>query len=116
MAGNFSPQTLSDRVLELIAARFRALSEPVRLKLIIALQDGEKNITDLVQATGQGQTGVSRQLQHLLNSGILARRRQGTCVYYSIADPAIFELCHHVCGSLHRQWLQTDKTSALFEP
>ena len=43
---------MSDGALELIAARFRALGEPSRLKLLIALEAGERNVTELVAATG----------------------------------------------------------------
>lgn len=115
MAKSFSPQTLTDEALELIAGRFKALSDPFRLKLIIALEEGEMNVTQLVEATGKLQTNVSRQLQHLMDSGIVARRRQGPFVYYRIADQAIFELCRHVCGSLQRQYTLHSHTSKLFE-
>jgi len=115
MAKTFSPQALTDEALELIAARFKALSDPLRLKLIVALESGEQNVTQLVEATGKLQTNVSRQLQHLMDSGVVARRRQGPFVYYRIADQAIFELCRHVCGSLQRQYVQQGRTSKLFE-
>lgn len=91
---------LSPRAVDLIADRFKVLSEPTRLKLIIALQDGERNVTELVETTGATQANVSRQLQKLAEAGILARRKQGLKVYYSIADPSIFRLCDAVCGSL----------------
>ncbi len=115
MAGTFSPQQLSAEALGLIAGRFAALSEVARLKLIIALEDGEKNVAELVAATGQEQTTVSRQLKHLVTAGVHARRRDGVRVYYSIADPAIFDLCRHVCGSLQRHFLSQAKTSGLFK-
>jgi len=115
MGKRFTPQALSDQALELIAARFKALSDPLRLKLIIALEDGEKNVTELVEATGKLQTNVSRQLQNLMDSGVVAKRRQGPFVYYRIADEAIFALCQHVCGSLHRQYAQQGQTYKLFE-
>lgn len=115
MGKRFTPQALTEEALELIASRFKALSDPLRLKLIIALEDGEKNVTQLVEATGKLQTNVSRQLQHLMDSGVVARRRQGPFVYYRIADQAIFELCRHVCGSLQRQFLQQGQVSQLFD-
>lgn len=115
MTRTFSPASLSIQALDLIATRFRALSEPARLRLIIALQGGEKNVTEIVKFTGMRQTNVSRQLQHLVEAGVLARRREGACVFYSIADPAIFDLCHHVCGSLHKQFADRGKASELFK-
>ncbi len=95
---------LTPEMLELIAERFKVLSELTRLKLIVALKSGEKNVTKLVQATGATQANVSCQLRTLTNSGILSRRKSGLKVYYTIADPAIFELCEHVCGSLKERF------------
>jgi len=46
---------LSDEALEMVAARFKALSEKTRLKLIIALEDGEKNVGELVKRVGANQ-------------------------------------------------------------
>ena len=97
---------LSDPALELIAARFRALSEPTRLKLLMALEEGEKNVTDLVNAIGATQTNVSRQLSVLTTAGLLARRKSGLSVIYRIADPGIFDLCNHVCKSLQKRITQ----------
>ena len=116
MVATFSPELLPEAALQLIAARFKALSEPLRLKLIVALHAGEKNVTDLVNATGTSQANVSRQLRQLTDAGILSRRKKANCVYYSISDPAIFELCHHVCGSLYRQFVEQGEVSALFTP
>lgn len=89
--------------MEMIARRFRVLSEASRLKLIIALEDGERNVSALVAATGLTQANVSRQLQALTDAGILGRRKEGLNVIYHIADPSIFEMCNHVCGSLQRR-------------
>jgi len=110
-----SHQNLSDEALRLVAARFKVLSEPLRLKLIIALESGEKNVTELVRLTGKLQTNVSRQLQLLSEAGVLTRRREGTSVYYRITDPAIFDLCRHVCGSLQKELQMKGETSRLFE-
>jgi len=94
---------LGDQALELIADRFRVLGEPMRLKLIIALEAGELNVTQLVEATNGTQANVSRHLQSLTSAGILARRKEGLMVYYFIADPSIFDLCESVCGSLQKR-------------
>ena len=95
---------LTDAALELIAARFRALSEPMRLKLLMLLEEGEKNVTELVQATGATQTNISRHLGVLTTAGLLARRKNGLQVFYRISDPGIFEMCAHVCKSLQQRF------------
>jgi len=94
---------LPPQALELIAARFRVLGESSRLKLISALQAGDRNVSELVEATGLNQANVSRHLQSLTDAGILARRKEGLNVIYSIADPSIFDLCDLVCGSVQKR-------------
>lgn len=99
-SGVVAPADISDEALELIAARFRVLGEPNRLKLIRALEGGELSVSALIAATGLAQANASRHLQTLTQAGILDRRREGTNVLYHIADPGIFRLCELVCGSL----------------
>ena len=91
---------LNDQALEIVARRFAVLAEPMRLRLIQALFDGEKNVGALVELTGGTQANVSRHLQTLTTAHILARRKAGLQVYYRIADPTIPKLCELVCGSL----------------
>lgn len=89
--------------LELVAERFAVLAEPMRLRLVQALFAGERNVTALVAATGGTQANVSRHLQTLARAHVLARRKDGLQVFYSIADPSIYELCALVCGSLEQE-------------
>jgi len=93
---------LNDHALEIVARRFAVLAEPVRLRLIQALFDGEKNVTELVAATEGTQANISRHLQTLMAAHILARRKEGLQVFYRIADPTIPKLCELVCGSLEK--------------
>jgi DNA-binding transcriptional ArsR family regulator len=105
-------QGMTPDALEFIASRFRVLSEASRLKLILALEEGEKNVTGLVETTGLTQANVSRHLQTLTGAGILGRRREGPNVIYYIADESIFELCDHVCSSLQKRLAQQARTFA----
>jgi ArsR family transcriptional regulator len=97
------PRPLSDEALVMIAHRFSVLAEPLRLRLIHALFEGEKSVNTLVELTGGTQGNVSRHLQTLTQAHILKRRKEGLQVFYSIADPSIFQLCDLVCGSLEKQ-------------
>jgi ArsR family transcriptional regulator len=97
---------MTEEALALVARRFAVLSEPMRLRLLHALFDGEKSVNTLVEATGGTQANVSRHLQNLADAGLLARRKEGLQVFYSIADPSIFTLCELVCGSLEKQHAQ----------
>jgi DNA-binding transcriptional ArsR family regulator len=91
--------------LDKVAERFKVLSELTRLRLIYALMDSEKTVSELVRETEGLQANVSKHLSVLLEAGILARRKQGTSAYYRIADESIFELCDLVCGSIHDRLL-----------
>lgn len=100
---------LPDAALELIAHRFRALSEPVRLKLLSALMQGEKNVTQLVEAAGTGQANVSKHLSILKQAGMIASKREGLATMCSISDPAIFQLCEIMCAKLKDEHAQRSK-------
>lgn len=100
------PRQLTDEALAMIARRFSVLSEPMRLRLLHALFEGEKSVNTLVETTKGTQANVSRHLQTLADAGLLARRKEGLQVFYTIADPTIFPLCELVCGSLEKQHAQ----------
>ena len=94
MATQLTPATI-----DLVAERFRTLGEPTRLILLDQLRRGqERSVTELVDATGAGQANVSKHLQILLAAGFVSRRKEGTTVYYQLADPSVFQLCDLVCG------------------
>ncbi|HRX54804.1 MAG TPA: metalloregulator ArsR/SmtB family transcription factor, partial [Verrucomicrobiales bacterium] len=84
---------ISDEALAMIASWFRVLAEPSRLRILRALEEGEKTITDLVVATGTTQANVSRHVQSLAEAGMVGRRKEGLLTICFIADPTITELC-----------------------
>jgi DNA-binding transcriptional ArsR family regulator len=93
MSKTASFQHMTEAALKLIAARFRALGEVSRLKLIFAAGNGEKNVTELIAVTGLSQANVSKHLHILTDSGILIRRQRGIFVYYSSPDLTFQKLC-----------------------
>jgi ArsR family transcriptional regulator len=100
------PHPLPDPLVELIARRFRAIGEPMRIRLIDRLREGEATVLELTDALDSSQQNVSKHLQVLLEAGILSRRKEGTYAYYAIADEAVLALCEQVCGSLQRQFAE----------
>jgi DNA-binding transcriptional ArsR family regulator len=96
---------MSDAALERVAAIFKMLSEPRRLKLLSALQDGEKNVSELVRLTDTSQANASKHLAVLTQAGIVSREQRGNSVYYRMADPCVYQLCDLVCGQLLRKLL-----------
>ena len=97
------PQPLPDDLVDLIAERFRALSEPTRIKLLDRLREGEATVLELTELIGTTQQNVSKHLGILQRSGIVARRKQGNFAYYRIVDESVVALCEGVCGSLQEQ-------------
>jgi ArsR family transcriptional regulator len=104
-----TPPPLSEEALILIASWFRTLAEPSRLKILRALEEEEKNITELVEATGLTQANVSRHVQTLVDAGMVGRRREGLTAICFIADPSITELCDNVCNNLLKRLSQQVK-------
>jgi len=94
--------------VELIAARFRVLGEPMRIRLLDALREAPATVQELQQATGASQQNVSKHLALLLRSGLVSRSKEGNFSLYAIADEAVFELCEQVCGGLRRQLDELD--------
>lgn len=100
------PSPLPDELVELIAQRFRVLSEPTRIRLLDCMREGPATVTELQAATTASQQNVSKHLGMLLDAGMVRRAKEGNRTYYSIADESLFELCEQVCGSLRRQIAQ----------
>ena len=97
-------QLVAEEKLELIAHRFRALSETSRLKIVIALFDGEKNVTEILKATGLTQANVSKHLQLLYQAKVVSRRRHKIHIFYRINESAAHEIVEALrklvnCGS-----------------
>jgi DNA-binding transcriptional ArsR family regulator len=100
------PHPLPDALVELVARRFRVLGEPMRIRLLDRLRDGEASVQELTEALASSQQNVSKHLAVLHEAGIVSRRKAGTHTYYDIADEGVLELCEHVCGGLRRQYAE----------
>ena len=91
---------MTPAALALVAARFKALSEPARLQILGVLRHGERTVGDLVEETGLGQANVSKHLQQLHTLAFVSRRKDGPFVYYELADASVFQLCDLICKRL----------------
>lgn len=96
-----SADEMGDRAAE--AATFlKALSHEGRLMILCHLSSGEKSVTTLEELLGARQAAVSQQLARLRSEGLVAARRDGKAIYYSILDPkagAIMALIYEMfCG------------------
>ncbi len=86
---------------DLLAALFKTLSEPVRLRIIyLLLEEGELCVCDLVETLGLSQSVVSRHLAYLRNNGLVLTRREGVWIYYHIVETCCQPLFQYIrqCG------------------
>jgi DNA-binding transcriptional ArsR family regulator len=93
--GKFS-RALTVAELEQIAARFKVLGEPMRLRILQAVCKEPRTVNDIVIATGSTQANVSKHLALLATAGILTRKKAGQRVYYGMKDRLAVKLCELV--------------------
>lgn len=81
------------------AANFlKALSHEGRLLILCHLTEGERSVTELEHLLDQRQAAVSQQLARLRLEGLVATRREGKAIFYSIQDSKVLQLVklmHH---------------------
>jgi DNA-binding transcriptional ArsR family regulator len=71
---------------------FRALSHPVRIKILEILIGGDRSVQELQATLKLDQPVVSQQLAVLRNQGIVTSEKKGQSVRYALRDPAIEDL------------------------
>ncbi|MBI5880228.1 MAG: winged helix-turn-helix transcriptional regulator [Chloroflexi bacterium] len=71
----------------------QTLASPVRLEILSLLRFGERRVNELAEQTGLKQANISQHLMVLRHKRIVIARRDGTSVYYGIANPKIVQAC-----------------------
>jgi ArsR family transcriptional regulator len=89
-----------DHVFDCVAELFALLSTPIRLKIISALCQDEKNVSQLLQEIDTTQPNMSQHLSTLYRAGVLSRRRDGAQVYYGLQSERVATLCRAVCSQV----------------
>ena len=92
-----NPKSSEDRVFESVAELFSVLATPIRLRIISAVCQGEKNVTQLLAEIDTTQPNMSQHLATLYRAGVLGRRREGTQIYYRLHSERVAMLCRAVC-------------------
>ena len=87
----------SEEVFEKAAEVFRVMSAPMRLRIISALCNGEKNVGELLVEIQTTQPNMSQHLSTLYQAGVLGKRRDGVQIYYRIVNDKVVSLCRAVC-------------------
>jgi DNA-binding transcriptional ArsR family regulator len=95
---------LDPRALELVAARFRLLGDPMRLRILQALRSSPRSVGELTNLVDSTQPNVSKHLKIMQDAGVLERRPRGNFALYAIADATVFALCDVVCRGLQSRF------------
>lgn len=82
---------------------FQTLADPTRLRIVAALQDGEQQVGDLVERAGVHQSGVSRHLRILHESGFVSMRPDGQRRLYALR-PEPFQEIDAWLGQYRKLW------------
>lgn len=88
------------RVFELAAELFGILSTPMRLRILSALCDQEKSVSELLAEIETTQPNLSQHLNLLYRAGVLAKRKEGTQVIYRVQSEKAVMLCRTVCTQI----------------
>lgn len=94
------PGALKREIYRLHAEICQALSDPNRLLILYELQNGPCNVGDLAESMGLSQPAVSRHLKVLRDRRMVLAHREGTNVYYSLADERVIEALNLLRGVL----------------
>jgi DNA-binding transcriptional ArsR family regulator len=99
---DFPKKTMSDlnAVFESTARYFSVLGEPTRLRILHVICAEELCVSDIIKATGALQANVSRHLGLMYQAGLLSRRREGTQIFYRVAEPLFLELCRSISAQV----------------
>jgi len=90
-------------VCERVSRYFTLLSEPMRVRILHAICQGEKTVSEIVADTGATQTNISRHLGTMYQAGVLTRRKDGNFIYYGVGDTVLTEICRTVCVHIASQ-------------
>ncbi|MCD8309311.1 MAG: metalloregulator ArsR/SmtB family transcription factor [Clostridia bacterium] len=91
----------AEDAIQLMADRFKAISEPSRLKILLALSHGELCVEHIAMAVGGNQSAVSHQLKTLKDNRIIKSRREGKNILYSVDDEHIMTMINVAKEHLH---------------
>jgi ArsR family transcriptional regulator, cadmium/lead-responsive transcriptional repressor len=78
--------------ITLKAKLFNGFADPSRLAIVEALREGPRSVSEIVEATGLGQSNASNHLACLRDCGLVMSEKRGKYVHYQLSDPRVGEL------------------------
>lgn len=93
----------NDELFQLMAQRFKVMSEPVRLKILQLLKDEELSVGDIAERIGLKHGTASSNLVALSKAGLVSCRREGTKVYYRLTNEMVIKICDIACDCIKNE-------------
>jgi DNA-binding transcriptional ArsR family regulator len=81
-----------DEDIDRASRSLKAMSHPLRLKILCTLRDDEVSVQDIVDRVGTSQSNISQHLAILRDKGILSSRKDANRVYYKVVDARTLKL------------------------
>ena len=81
-----------DEDIERASRSLKAMSHPLRLKILCTLGDQEVSVQDIVERVGTSQSNISQHLAILRDKGILSSRKDANRVFYKVVDSRTLQL------------------------
>ncbi len=91
----------AEREMERAAQLFRAMGDTPRLRMLDLLSQGEMCVTEIVTALSEKFSTISQRLRVLRSEGLVRRRRDGTHLYYRLADRHVVDLIQNALAHAH---------------
>ncbi len=108
----YAPTSSSDRkIYQLHADLCKTLSNPIRLEILSLLRDGEHSVNELAALTHVHQATVSQHLSVLRQRGVVSARKEGTNIFYHIANKKIIEACDIIRQVLMEQMAEIERVA-----
>jgi len=102
---------MKPEMIEEIADRFKALSEPTRLNLLFKLMEGEMTVTELADYSGTSMANVSKHLTFMRRAGIVSRRKEGNQVFYTHRNQKILDICNLVRDEIESRFTSVTESA-----
>jgi len=91
---------MSEDAIQQVSEVLKAMADPMRLRILHSLHDGELSVTSIIEVVSGSQANVSRHLSILRKAGLVDCRREGLNAFYRIIDPQVFTICESVCSAI----------------
>ena len=103
-----------EKIYDLQADICKIFSNAKRLEIINVLKDKELPACELIEKIGLSKANLSQHMSILKSKGVILTRREGTNIYYRIANPKIIEACHLMREILLEQFREKGKMASSF--